>query len=247
MRASRRFERWLDHRPLATRALLLGLAGVYLWTGFAQRGHVPLWARLLGIRREAVMLRFGARDGERVADGEAWRLLTHGFLHWDASHLLMNGLALWGLGRLAEAVFGPARFLWCFLLSVLGGGLLSQTGPIEVVSAGASGGVFGLLGALVVFGWRRRPWMPTEMRHLFGRRLWPWILVNLAIGLLLPFVDNRAHIGGLLAGAVCGAVFTDRVTDNHLPHPLVTSAIRAADVLLFVGAAGAIAAHALER
>jgi rhomboid protease GluP len=231
-RAEHRLEVYVSLRPTLTVALLASLVFVHVVTGLAGGGDV--WARIFGMRSEAVMLRFGAREGRHVIHGEVWRLLASGFLHWDVTHLFMNGLALWGLGRLCEAVFGPVRFLWLFLMSVLGGALLSQTGALQVVSAGASGGIFGLLGGLAVFGLRRRDALSPGLREMFGKRLWPWIALNLGIGIALPFIDNRAHVGGLVAGAVCGGLLGDRITDNGQGSRRATITLAVASAMLLV-------------
>lgn len=237
LRSERRLAHRLEDRPWVTWALLGVLWGIHFALGFVPRPRVPVLLRFFGARGEGLMLRFGARRAAEVEDGETWRLVTYGFLHWDLGHLAMNSFALWGLGRLCQSVFGPVRFLAIFLASVVGGGVLSQMGSPATVSAGASGGVFGLLGALVAYGARRAAWMSPELRTLFGRKLWPWIVANLAIGFALPFVDNRAHIGGLLTGALFGVLSADEITDNNLPRPVVTGALVVAQVGVVVWAA----------
>jgi rhomboid protease GluP len=82
------------------------------------------------------------------------------------------------------------------------------------LTVGASGGIFGLLGAAFVFGWKQGRALPDDTAAFFRRRLVPWILVNLAIGLLLPFIDNLGHIGGLVTGCLLGMVLDNRVTER---------------------------------
>ncbi len=222
LHAERRFSALLTRSPRATRALLVLLVAIHALTGLATNPDLGPWLRVFGSRSAEGMVRFGARDGALVAAGQPWRLVSAGFLHWDLAHLFMNGLALWGLGRLCEIVFGPVRLYWLFLLSAIGGNVLSQTAHADIISAGASGGVFGLLGALVAFGVSRRAALSPPLRDVFTQQLWPWILVNLGIGIMLPFIDNRAHVGGLVTGAVCALVLGDRITDGHTPSPNVT-------------------------
>lgn len=216
--STRRFWTHYTARPGMTFGLLASFIVLHLATGLADVVWYGrnVWMAVFGARSDDVLVRFGARAREPIESGEVWRLLSCGFLHGDLAHILFNGLAFWGLGRLSEAVYGPVRLLWLFLLSVLGGSVLSQLrgGPLSV---GASGGIFGMMGALVVFGWRRQASMPPELREVFGRRLWPWIVLNLMIGAMLPFIDNWGHVGGLIAGALCGTVLRDRiaaVTEN---------------------------------
>jgi membrane associated rhomboid family serine protease len=278
-RAERRFDFFVERRPAATYALVGTLVAIHLALGVVGPPRLVWWFRLFGPRAEARLLRWGARGGVAVADGEVWRLVTYGFLHWDLLHLLVNALALFGLGRLAEVVFGPVRLYGLFLVSVIGGGLLSQTAGPSVVSAGASGGLFGLLGALVTFGVARRAMMGPSLADLFVRRLWPWLVLNLGAGLLLPYayrgvtalialaytsllptlrplvdglparlvfgdgpsLDNRAHLGGLVAGSVCALLLGERITDNHARRTAATAAMAIALTVTLTWAAGMLA------
>ncbi|MDP2305128.1 MAG: rhomboid family intramembrane serine protease [Pseudomonadota bacterium] len=278
-RAERRFDFYVEARPVATYALVGTLLAIHLAIGVAGPSRLVWWFRLFGPRAEGRLLGWGARGGAAVADGEAWRLVSYGFLHWDVVHLLVNALALFGLGRLGEVVFGPVRVYWLFLVSVVGGGLLSQTAGPSVVSAGASGGLFGLLGALVAFGLARRAQMGPSLADLFVRRLAPWLVLNLGAGVLLPYayraitwvlamaytaalptlrplvhglpgriafgdgpsLDNRAHLGGLVAGAVCALLLGDRITDNHARTPSGTVAMALTLTVTLAWAAGMVA------
>ncbi|MDP2317666.1 MAG: rhomboid family intramembrane serine protease [Pseudomonadota bacterium] len=280
-RAEDRFDFHVERRPRATYVLLGALVAIHLAVGALGPARFAWWFRLFGPRAEGRMLRWGARGGAEVADGELWRFVSYGFLHWDVIHLLVNGLALYGLGRLAEVVYGPVRFYWLFVVSVVGGGLLSQTAGVGVVSAGASGGLFGLFGALVTFGLARRAKMGPSLADLFVRRLAPWLVLNLAVGLLLPVLyqgvtgllamayvhvvpalgtlarglparvdfgagpslDNRAHIGGLLAGALCALLLGDRITDNHAPRAAATVAMALTMTVVLTWAAGMVGAR----
>lgn len=148
-----------------------------------------------------VLIRWGANYRPLIVlEGQYWRLLTAVFLHAGIAHLAMNSLVLYHMGRLVEALFGSWRFLAIFLLSGLSGSLASLIlGYFDVPSVGASGALFGLFGAMVYFrmtaagGWRM-PW---------SQLLWP-IAINLSVGLLLPNIDNWAHVGGLVGGLVAG-------------------------------------------
>ncbi len=137
-----------------------------------------------------------------IMEGEYWRLLTAGFLHIGIVHLLMNGLSLWWVGQLVERLFGPWRMLAIYLVAMVGGSVASFVfGPPIVLSAGASGAIFGLLGALA---WYRLVG-PKES----GIQQMPILIlvaVNLFYGLfLMDNVDNWNHIGGLVAGFLTAA------------------------------------------
>ena len=169
--------------------------------------------------REVLML-LGAREIAAIGI-EPWRLFSCIFVHGGPLHIGLNLLALYGLGRLCEALYGPGRFLFLFLVSGLAGSLLSWAGGVPM-SVGASGSVFGLLGAGVVFGLRQGRNLPGELRRVFGKRLIPWILLNLVIG-LAPFlaIDNLGHLGGLLGGAAVAALLSDHVIPDSTPHARV--------------------------
>ena len=277
-RAERRFDFYVEGPHRATHALVGALVAVHLLVGVAGPARLNVWFRLFGPRAEPRLLGWGARGGDAVASGEVWRLASYGFLHWDLVHLLVNAVALFGLGRLAEVVWGPVRLYVLFVVSVIGGGLLSQTAAPDVVSAGASGGLFGLLGALVTFGLLRRAKMGPSLADVFVRRLWPWLVVNLVAGALLPYLyqggaallarayvaarplltptlgliprtvdfgagpslDNRAHVGGLVAGALAALLLGDRITDNHAPRPGATVAMAVTLTITLAWAAGMV-------
>lgn len=219
MTADANHRRWVDRAltasvraPLrATPALLATLILVYLGTAILMisRGKNGLLWSLFGERGPKLLVRLGALT-PAVWKGEPWRLVSHQLLHADALHIAFNGLALLGLGRLAEPLFGPSRTLWLFLICGVGGGIASALGPVER-TVGASGALFGLMGALLSWGWRHRALLPDDLAAVLRRRLPPLVALNLGIGLMIPFVDNRAHAGGLVTGLVMGLILGDRV------------------------------------
>ncbi|MBN1335038.1 MAG: rhomboid family intramembrane serine protease [Deltaproteobacteria bacterium] len=200
--------------PPATVLLLAALGIVHLVTGaddwlcgrmVGAGRQAALYDVLLGSRSPEGLVAWGANAYGSVASGEHWRLPASVFLHADVLHIGLNGVALFGLGRLCEAVFGPGRFLALFLASGIAGATLTHLGGTDL-SVGASGGVFGLMGAGVVFGRRFRTSLPPSVRPIFGRGLVPWIFVNILIGLSVPRIDNLGHMGGLLGGALLALI-----------------------------------------
>jgi len=135
-----------------------------------------------------------------VADGEYWRLLTSPFLHAGIMHLGFNILVLYMLGPTLEMIFGHVWFLVLYLMSALGGATLSYLflDPFGA-SVGASGAIFGLMGALIVAG-RRLQYDVKQVAIL--------LLINLAISFVLgSFIDWRAHLGGLVVGSLVAVLF----------------------------------------
>lgn len=203
--------------PLLLSAILLAHLGGAWWQ--IARGREPLWA-LIGGRAERPLIRMGGLTGTAIQDGESWRLVTCLFLHGDGLHLLLNGLALVGLGGFCEALFGRGRLLWLFLACGIAGGLLSWSGPL-VVSIGASGALFGWMGAVLGLGWRWRRVLPLDLASVLWRRLLPWVALNLGVGLFIPFLDHRAHLGGLLMGLALGAFGGNRVVPGRESGPVL--------------------------
>ncbi len=176
----------------------------------------------------AVQVSFGANFGPLVADGDVWRLVTSIFLHANLLHLALNGWALWVLGRNLEAFYGHWRFLALFLLSGLGGAAASAA-LSGAISVGASGGIFGLLGASVVFAFRWRKLLPVRVTRVMGTALLPWVALNLALGVFVPRIDMAAHLGGLVAGALLAlAIVPDTMREARgiaPPPPRVLAAL----------------------
>lgn len=154
----------------------------------------------------------GALDPARVEQGEVWRLLSATFLHGNFDHVLGNVIMLYILGMGCEHAFGRSQFLALYVASGLCGSLLSLTGG--QVSVGASGAIFGLAGALVATLWKHRARLHVRDRRI-GLILVAWSLYQLLIGALLPQVDNRAHLGGLLGGTALGLILRPAVLEGR--------------------------------
>ena len=148
----------------------------------------------------------GAKDRELIVGaGEWWRLISAGFLHAHVVHLAVNLYALVALGPTVERLWGTRRFLIIYVAAVAAGNLASVQ-LTDAVSVGASGGIFGLFGAVVIFSTIHRQYIrPTARGRLLGN-LFMIGLVNVALGISLPFIDNAAHAGGFVAGAIAALV-----------------------------------------
>lgn len=230
-------------RPWVTWALLVTLVLVHLALGarMYSNGRVDLVGLLLAQRPDPLLIRAGGQYAAAIGRGETWRLVSCVFLHGDGLHLLLNGLALAGLGRLCEAIYGRARFLALFLVAGFAGAALSYLGGHRL-SIGASGAVFGLLGAPIVFGWRHRAELPEGLGDRLRRSLLPWVVLNLVIGLVVPFIDNLAHFGGLVAGGTMALFLGTRVVPGREGSRLVAVGLLVACALALswagVGVAG---------
>ncbi len=146
------------------------------------------------------LVQFGAMVKELVQEGEFYRLLTSGFLHIGIFHLLCNMYCLYIVGGEVESFYGKWKFLLIYLGSAILGNLLSMA-TTTGISAGASGAIFGLFGALIYFGYHYRVYLGSVIRS----QIIPLVILNLGIGFMLPGIDNAAHIGGLIGGVVLSA------------------------------------------
>ncbi len=164
------------------------------------------------------LIAFGAKVNPLIADGEYWRLVAPIFLHIGLMHLVFNSIALLTFGRLAEIIFGHTRFLAIYLVSGVAGTVLSYL-LSRGVSAGASGAIFGLGGALAVFFAVNRGAGPAGLRGQLGSMV-VLLAINGGYGLVQPAVDNWGHAGGLIGGLALAAWLAPRVAPVVNPDGL---------------------------
>ena len=161
-----------------------------------------------GSRNPDVLIKLGAKDTALIASGEVWRLFTAMFLHIGWMHLLFNSYALVAIGSDLERIVGWERFLAIYVLSGLFGSLASYAFSPHL-SAGASGAIFGVIGALGAFFALYRERLGRWGQSRLGNILF-LIAINLFLGLTNPGIDNYGHLGGLLSGAVLGLALAPR-------------------------------------
>ena len=139
-----------------------------------------------------------ASYGPFVKMGDYYRLISAAFMHANIAHLIFNMYALWIIGMQLESFIGKWRYLVVYLFSAISGSLLSVIVTPDAVSVGASGAIFGLLGALLYFGYHYRVYLGTVIKS----QIIPLIVINLLLGFMVPGIDNAAHIGGLIGGTL---------------------------------------------
>jgi rhomboid protease GluP len=158
-----------------------------------------------------VLVRAGALVRGLVASGEWWRLVACVFIHVSVMHLVLNAIGLVILGRLAEELFGGVRVIAMFGVAGVAGALASYLASPAGISAGASGAVFGLLGAVFVeITWHRRRYRAAWKRGMWGA-LAVVAIGQLGYGFLYPVIDQWAHGAGLAAGAALGLALSPSV------------------------------------
>jgi len=136
-----------------------------------------------------------------VSGGQWWRLLTAGFLHGSILHLFMNVYILWVIGNQIEKIIGSVKFSVIYFLSLIGGSLASfWFSPFGSYSIGASGAIFGLMGAMLIIGRKMRLDI-SQVAFLVG--------INVVLGFVLSGIDWRAHLGGLFVGVISAYLLTN--------------------------------------
>lgn len=152
------------------------------------------------------LVRWGGQFPPAIGGGEWWRLLSAMWLHIHPLHLLLNLVFLWQLGTVVERLLGPLEFLIVYVLcGVLASVVSLQTQASSGVSAGASGAIFGIVGVLLAVSLAaRRVRRLAALMDALWTRLLAIVACNLAIGFVLPGIDNGAHVGGLVAGFALG-------------------------------------------
>lgn len=220
----------LEGRPIVTMVLIALNAAVFIVDLVSSRAG-SLWgagpSKDLATRWLLVGAASDGRHAVGVAFGEWWRIVTGGFLHAGLIHLAMNMAVLWILGAQLEPAIGRSRFTALYVTSLIAGSfgvlLVSPTSP----TVGASGAIFGLIGAAVAAQHSRgiNPW-----RSGLGGLL----VINLVITFALPGISVGGHVGGLVGGLVAGYVVfqTDKRTTSVLPS---LAACAALSIALWVG------------
>ena len=169
------------------------------------------------------LLVFGANVDTLTKNGDYYRLFTSMFLHIGILHLLCNMYSLYIMGKEVENVFGKVKYLIIYLLSGIAGSILSLAFNHNTICAGASGAIFGLLGALLYFGYYYRTYLGATLT----RSIIPVIVLNLIIGFTSSGIDNAAHIGGLVGGILIAMAVgvPDKSNNNNKINGIVLSLI----------------------
>lgn len=141
------------------------------------------------------LIHFGAKANFLIVDGQWYRLITPMFLHVDFFHLLFNSMALASFGTETELIFGKTKFLIIYFVSGLSGSIGSLIFS-QSVSAGASGAIFGLIGANIYLLTLNR----ELYKRVFGNSILVLLVINLIYGITNPLIDDSAHIAGFIGG-----------------------------------------------
>ena len=216
-----RFARAVLDRPYKFTIILL-VTNIFVFLLMWQTSGMPF--TVLAPLPNEVLIPFGAKLNYFIhTRHQWWRFVTPMFLHVNLLHLMVNMYSLWIVGPYVEKLYGSAKFVVFWVSTGVAGVVASyltvrpgmSIGPVarfifktaDDPSAGASGALFGLVGVLFVFGVKFRHELPEGFKRAFGTGMLPIILINLFIGYLgRGFIDNAAHLGGLVSGAMLAFV-----------------------------------------
>lgn len=148
----------------------------------------------------------GAKVNKLINHGQVWRLITCAFLHGGLMHIVFNMYALKIMGSDLEYVYGKVKYLIIYLGSAVTASIFSYIFGPNTVSVGASGAIFGMLGAMLVFGVKNR----ERIGKGYAFNILQVIVLNVFIGITMSNIDNSAHMGGLVAGATLAALLGER-------------------------------------
>jgi membrane associated rhomboid family serine protease/Tfp pilus assembly protein PilF len=154
------------------------------------------------------LVRWGANFGPYTIGGQWWRLLSCVFVHIGIMHIALNMWCLWGLGRLAESIYDRWTFGAVYLITGVSASVASLAWNPVGVSAGASGAIFGIAGALISSFYLGEFPLPKSVTSSLLKSVLKFAGYNLVLGAMLGHTDNAAHVGGLVSGLVMGALIS---------------------------------------
>lgn len=157
---------------------------------------------MINVIKNSVLINFGAKYNILIEQGEVWRLVTSAFLHSNLIHIACNMYSLYIIGPEIQQTYGVKKYLIIYIISCITSTALSYFMNPNSISVGASGGIFGLMGALLAFAIIER----NKIQKKYISSLVQIIIINLFIGLNIRNIDNFGHIGGLIGGGLAGYI-----------------------------------------
>lgn len=208
-----RFRELLDEPTPGTKVLMIlnvvfwvlaFATGLYLidYKGFDKTASPP---------PDILVFKTGLKINFLIIKGAWWRLVSSMWVHLGMMHLAFNVYGLFIIAPLIEKFYDTRRMLFIYMVSGLIGSLASFY-FVDARSGGASGALYGLVGAMIVFGYKYRKDLPPELGKKLSTGMLPWVLFNIAIGFFdaVPF-DNGAHVGGFLGGIALAFIIPARL------------------------------------
>ena len=199
------FEQGMTYAPRATLMVIVVLGVVFAW-------QIDTGA----LASRETIIAAGALVRDRVLQGEWWRLFSATVLHGSGEHIISNAVSLYILGMASEHAYGTRAMMLIYIVSGLTGSLLSMAmGPGP--SVGASGAIFGLMGAVILLFKRHHTELLVRDKRI-GVVIAVWALYTIVTGLMVPMIDNAGHVGGLIGGIITATLFRPRILDRRVVH-----------------------------
>lgn len=164
-----------------------------------------------GVNYDTLLINYGAKENLGIMAGEYWRFIVPVFFHANIVHLAINCYSLYQLGFISEKLYGNGKFAFIYFTAGIIGNIASFMFSVHP-GVGASGAIFGLLGALLYFGIEN----PTQFRRYFGYSVIIMIFINISYGFSQAGIDNYAHIGGLVGGFLAAGIVQLKGTSRKL-------------------------------
>lgn len=175
---------------------------IYSITNNLRKSSSVIPEEMINVINNSVLISFGAKYNILIEQGEIWRLVTCAFLHSNLVHIACNMYSLYIIGPQIQQVYGAMKYLIIYIIACITSSFLSYFMNPNSISVGASGGIFGLMGALLSYAIIER----NRIQKKYISSLMQIIILNLFIGLSIKNIDNFAHIGGLIGGGFVGYI-----------------------------------------
>lgn len=209
MRSSRTIEKFLKYRiptliimSINIIIFIITQVATYIITNNVRQSSEVISEEMINVIKNSVLISFGAKYNVLIEQGEVWRLVTSAFLHSNLIHIACNMYSLYIIGPEIQQTYGTKKYLTIYIISCITSTLLSYFLNPNSISVGASGGIFGLMGALLAFAIIER----NKIQKKYISSLIQIIIINLFIGLNIRNIDNFGHIGGLIGGGLSGYI-----------------------------------------
>ncbi len=211
-RTSQFYDLMRGRQPLVTSGLVLANVLICLVMVLSSGSAALTTVLHGGPVADGTVRSWGAQSPTLIEHGQWWRLFTEMFLHASLTHILFNMASLLAIGTLAERLYGSAKFLAIYLGAGLIGSIVSFSfsvaqGHVNILGVGASGAIFGVAGALLTVRFQQSDVIPAALRRRVSSSMAPLVLISLFLAAVTPYVDNSAHLGGLLGGMILSFAF----------------------------------------
>jgi rhomboid protease GluP len=211
-RTSQFYELMRGRQPVVTYSLVIVNVVIFVLMLWSSGGNAFSTVLHGGPVADGTVRDWGAQSPLLIEHGQWWRLFSEMFLHASLTHIVFNMASLLAVGTLAERLYGSTKFLAIYLGAGLIGSVASFSyavaqGNLGLLGVGASGAIFGVAGALLTVRFQQTDVIPLALRRRISSSMAPLVVVSLFLAAVTPYVDNSAHLGGLIGGMALSFAF----------------------------------------